>query len=105
MPLKPAAAECGVAAPWFDHLRKGRKNVEGRLYKGTFAALRKGHLLTVHSSGDGPVRSFQLAVVDVRRYRTFKEYLEMEGLRPPRHRNGRRGRSRVPPVLLAGERT
>jgi ASC-1-like (ASCH) protein len=72
--------ECSVSSPWFDHIRTGRKNVEGRLCKGTFATLRKGHLLTVHSEGDQSW-SFETIVIDVRRYCSFKEYLEMEGLR------------------------
>ena len=71
------AATCSVSAPWFGHLQRGAKDVEGRLDRGTFAGLKKGQRLIV--SGDGG--SFAARVVDVRRYGSFRDYLVFEGLR------------------------
>lgn len=69
-----------VNDPWFTHIAAGRKRVEGRPGKDKYFDLRKGDLLTFRHSKDTS-RLVRATVLGVRRYRTWKEYLEQEGLR------------------------
>jgi ASC-1-like (ASCH) protein len=67
-----------VSSPWYEHIRDGRKTVEGRLCKGLFAGLRAGDKIKI----DDKRGSYVCArVIEVRRYPTFEEYLSQEGLR------------------------
>ena len=71
--------ECNVSEPWRALIGSGAKDVEGRLCKGTFAELRAGDRLIVR--GGPGVEAIETRVVAVRKYGTFKRYLEAEGLR------------------------
>lgn len=66
------------SSPWYEHIRDGRKTVEGRLCKGLFADLRSGDKLKILDKSGGYICARVLAV---RRYKTFEEYLSHEGLR------------------------
>lgn len=72
--------ECHVSKPYKRMIESGLKDVEGRLHRGTFALLRKGDRLVIRGDQDDG-EPIVAAVVDVRRYPTFKRYLEAEGLR------------------------
>ena len=72
--------ECHVSKPWKRFIESGAKDVEGRLHKGTFAQLRVGDRLVVRGDDDDG-DAIKTRVVAVRRYPTFKGYLEAEGLR------------------------
>ncbi|MBO8161744.1 MAG: ASCH domain-containing protein [Thermosipho sp. (in: Bacteria)] len=52
----------------------GQKTIEGRLAKGRFLAIKPGHIIEFNGSGQ------DFKVIGVRKYLTFKEMLENEGL-------------------------
>jgi ASC-1-like (ASCH) protein len=79
-----AITEISVAAPWYGHLRAGRKCVEGRLAKGKFASLRVGSMLHIKPSSAASgahQEGFVATVARVTRYASFEAYLSQEGLR------------------------
>jgi len=66
-----------IQDPWFTHIRKGAKTVEGRLAGGFFGNLKKGDIVTVI----GPKRqTVMVEIIDTIKYKTFAEMLETEGL-------------------------
>ena len=68
-----------VAAPWFKHIKKGRKTVEGRLNKGKFSELGPGSVLVIAEKGSH-IDKVVAVVVKVKKYPDFKTYLVQEGL-------------------------
>jgi ASC-1-like (ASCH) protein len=70
--------ECNVSSPWFEHIATGAKTVEGRLHKGVFALLRPNSRLLIKGPGGQQMR---VTVARVTRYKSFRSYLEAEGLR------------------------
>lgn len=66
-----------VQSPWFEAIRDGVKTVEGRLATEKFAAITKGDVVVVERGSETCI----VAVVATRRYRTFRDMLEHEGLR------------------------
>ena len=68
-----------MSQPWFTHIKRGVKTVEGRLAKGKFASLKTGAVLIV-GSGSASAKPVVAVVTRVCRYAGFKEYLEQEGL-------------------------
>ena len=67
---------CTLERRFFYHVLSGRKNVEGRLWRGKWAAVDVGMVLEMVC---GPMR-LAVVVTGVRRYVSFVEYLEREGL-------------------------
>lgn len=66
-----------VSSQWFRFIKDGRKTVEGRLNRGKFANMKKGDTLIISNDK----QSIVVAVItDIRKYHTFEEYLEQEGL-------------------------
>jgi ASC-1-like (ASCH) protein len=74
--------EISVVQPWLDHIRAGRKTVEGRLNRGQFAELGPGSLLLIGGTGDASQNEPKTSAVvtKVVQYPTFAEYLSEEGL-------------------------
>jgi ASC-1-like (ASCH) protein len=62
--------------PWLSHIISGVKDVEGRCYKGIFQQLRVGDVVEWYNTD----HSFMSVINDIRRYKTFEEYLLTEGL-------------------------
>ena len=66
-----------IGDPWFEHIITGQKIVEGKLAKGKALNMEVGSVL--HISGNtGEV--IECRVVAIRRYESFRNYLETEGL-------------------------
>jgi ASC-1-like (ASCH) protein len=74
--------EISVVQPWLDHIRAGRKTVEGRLNRGQFAELAPGSLLLIAATGEASQNEPKTTAVvtKVVRYPSFVEYLSEEGL-------------------------
>ena len=65
-----------VQQPWFDLMKQGKKTVEGRLNRGKFKSLQIGNII----EWTNKQHTFKLKIVGIRKYKTFKEMLEKEGL-------------------------
>ncbi len=68
-----------LSEPWFSLINLGLKTVEGRLNKGDFSQMKIGEVIE-WKNDDFKSRSFMTKIVGKREYKTFKEYLEAEGL-------------------------
>lgn len=69
--------EININSRWFEKIQKGQKKVEGRLNKGKFANMKKGDIFFFVSKSD----KLKVQVKNIYKYKSFHEYLEMEGLR------------------------
>jgi ASC-1-like (ASCH) protein len=65
-----------VQQPWFNLMKQGKKTVEGRLNRGKFKSLQIGDII----EWTNKQHTFKLKIVGIRKYKTFKEMLEKEGL-------------------------
>jgi ASC-1-like (ASCH) protein len=64
-------------APVFDHLKSGKKTVEGRPYSSKYQQVQPGdHIVFTNGS-----RKHKVVVRSVKKYKTLKGYLRGEGLR------------------------
>lgn len=68
-----------VSEPWFSLIYLGIKTVEGRLNKGKFKELKDNDIIEWQNNDFNP-RSAKTRVVYKTEYKTFREYLEKEGL-------------------------
>ncbi len=68
-----------VSEPWFSMIQLGLKTVEGRKNKGRFAEMQVGDVVEWKNETFMP-RSFLTRVTGKSTYKTFKEYLETEGI-------------------------
>ena len=66
-----------VSEPWFTLIKKKKKTIEGRLNKGTFNQLKTGDIVKFMNGND----SFNVKIRKIKHYKTFEEYLTMEGIR------------------------
>lgn len=66
-----------VSEPWFTFIKNKQKTIEGRLNKGTFAQLKKGDIVKFLNGND----SCNVRIKKIQHYKSFEEYLTMEGLR------------------------
>lgn len=67
------------AEPYFTFVKKGIKTVEGRLNKGKYKEIQpKDHIVVFNNE---ETESFEVIVIGVRNYFSFKELLEKEGLK------------------------
>ena len=64
-------------APVFDHLKSGKKTVEGRPYSPKYQQVESGDTIVFTSSG----KKHKATVKSVKKYKTLKGYLRGEGLR------------------------
>ena len=69
-----------VSEPWFTLIKLGIKHVEGRLLRGDFTQLKIGDFLTFENSELPFYRQFNVEIVDVNIYDSFKLYLQSESL-------------------------
>ena len=65
-----------VSEPWFGYIKSGEKTIEGRKNKGDFKKMQPGDIVKWICSDD----SILTEITGKRSYKTFKEYLETEGL-------------------------
>ena len=65
-----------IKEPWYTFIKDGKKVVEGRLNKGKFMNIKKGDIVFFQNKL-GIVMSI---VLNIEKYKTFKEYLKKEGL-------------------------
>lgn len=68
-----------LSEPWFSLITVGLKTVEGRLNKGDFSKMEVGELIE-WKNDDFKERSIVTKIVGKKEYKSFKEYLEGEGL-------------------------
>lgn len=66
--------------PWFSLISLGIKTVEGRKNTGRFKEMKKGDIIEWKNSDFGE-RKILTRIVGKGEYKTFKEYLEAEGLK------------------------
>ena len=65
-----------VSEPWFGYIKSGKKTVEGRKNTGDFEKMQSGDIVKwIHSD-----EYVLTKIVSKKVYKTFKEYLETEGL-------------------------
>ena len=64
-------------APVFDHLRSGKKTVEGRPYSRKYQQVKSGDTIVFTHGG----KKHTATVKSVKKYKTLKGYLRGEGLR------------------------
>ena len=68
-----------VSEPWFSLISLGIKTIEGRKNKGIFKELKIGDVVEWFNN-DFNDREVKTKIIDKRVYKTFKEYLEKEGI-------------------------
>ena len=68
-----------LSEPWFTLVKLGLKTVEGRLNKGDFSKLNLGDIITFYNE-DFEYRQIRVKVVRMKKYKTFKTYLQRETL-------------------------
>jgi ASC-1-like (ASCH) protein len=76
--LKPKY-ELPLSEPWFTLISLGLKTVEGRKNSGRFKEMQVGDLVT-WTNEDFKSRCVLTRITRKKEYKTFKEYLETEGL-------------------------
>ena len=64
--------------PYFTLVRNGQKTIEGRLCREWYAKIAPGDHVVVFNEDE--TDSFEVKVIAVRRYQTFKEMLSAEGI-------------------------
>jgi ASC-1-like (ASCH) protein len=69
-----------VSEPWFSQIAASVKRVEGRLCKGEFASLSKNDTIVWVNEDFGFKRTVRTKVTFVKKYTTFRKYLQTEGL-------------------------
>jgi ASC-1-like (ASCH) protein len=69
--------EFNVSEPWFSYISKGKKCIEGRLFKGQFKDLKKNDIIK-WTNNDNSVTT---KIIKILRYNSFEEYLTQEGLK------------------------
>lgn len=68
-----------LSEPWFTLISLGLKTVEGRRNKGKFKEMQVGDIIEWNNNDFGE-RKFLTKIIEKVEYKTFKEYLENEGL-------------------------
>ncbi len=68
-----------VSEPWFTLISLGLKTVEGRKNKGRFKEMKVGEIIEWTNNDFNP-RKFLTKITRKQEYKTFREYLEKEGL-------------------------
>jgi ASC-1-like (ASCH) protein len=69
-----------LSEPWFTLIKLGKKKVEGRLNKSSFAKMNKGDIIKFTNSDFNMFREFSVIILKKIVYNSFKEYLESETL-------------------------
>jgi ASC-1-like (ASCH) protein len=68
--------EVKIQNPWFDFIASGKKTIEGRLNRPPFSEFKIGDKLKFINNGNAVCA----VVLDIKKYKTFEEYLSIEGL-------------------------
>jgi len=68
-----------VSEPWISMIQTGIKTVEGRLKRKNFSLMRVGDMVEWINS-EYEMKRVKTIIKEIREYRTFREYLESEGL-------------------------
>ena len=68
-----------VSEPWFSMIQKEIKTVEGRLKRKNFSLMREGDVVE-WSNSEYELKKVKTIIREIREYKTFREYLEGEGL-------------------------
>ena len=68
--------QVNISEPWFTFINNDKKTVEGRLNKGKFSKIKKGDIVFFRNK----LGVIMTIVLDVKKYKTFQEYLKNEGL-------------------------
>jgi ASC-1-like (ASCH) protein len=71
--MEPHIIMMKIAEPWFGHVLRGDKQVEGRLMKGKFATLKVGDILCING-----VVNYK--VTGLRQYASFRDMIQQEGI-------------------------
>jgi ASC-1-like (ASCH) protein len=69
-----------LSEPWVSLVSVGAKTVEGRKNKGRFKDMKVGDLVIWENSDFSQKRTVITKIIKKVEYRTFREYLEREGL-------------------------
>lgn len=72
--------DINVSPQWFSQIKNGKKKVEGRLHKGKFAALKKGHFLIITKDDQKHEDTIVCIITNLVKYPSFQSYLVQEGL-------------------------
>lgn len=70
--------EVHVSEPWYTHIKEGRKTVEGRPKRNTFAEMQVGQ--TVKFFNKQLNESFCAKIIDINEYKTFFDMIRSNGL-------------------------
>ena len=65
--------------PWYDYLYRGKKTVEGRKKSSKFKDIKPNDVVLFVLKGHSEIY-FHAKVVDVKYYKTLREYLQSEGI-------------------------
>jgi ASC-1-like (ASCH) protein len=67
------------AEPYFTFVKNGVKTIEGRIKKGKYQDIIFGDHIIIHNEEE--TENFEVVVLDVRPYSSFREMLEKESLK------------------------
>ena len=73
--------EKNLSEPWFTLIKIGKKKVEGRLNKNSFAQMNIGDTITFKNKDFNLTREFTVTITKKSLYRSFEEYLTTEKLK------------------------
>lgn len=65
-----------VQNPWFDKIKSGKKTVEGRLNKGTFAEFKIGDIIKINNDN----HNFKVKIINIDNYESFSDMIIHKGL-------------------------
>lgn len=65
-----------VQNPWFDSIKSGKKTVEGRLNKGTFAEFKIGDIIKINNDN----HNFKVKIINIDNYESFSDMIIHKGL-------------------------
>jgi ASC-1-like (ASCH) protein len=68
------------ADPWYGYIASGKKKIEGRLFDGDWKTLQPDDNIKWYIIRDGFTYTHVSKIKEIKRYKTFKEMLEVEGL-------------------------
>ncbi|EAY14327.1 Archaea-specific enzyme related to ProFAR isomerase, putative [Trichomonas vaginalis G3] len=69
-----------LSEPWFSYVEQGKKTIEGRLEREEWSKIKPGDIIEFYNSDTGSKRAFQVKVVDIKKYSSFKSLINTEGL-------------------------
>jgi len=70
--------EVHVSEPWYTHIKEGRKTVEGRPKKGTFAQMKVNQIVKFFNRKLN--ENFCAKIIEISEHKTFEEMIRSNGL-------------------------